>query len=332
MMKEKRKEQVLELIDFGLTKEMTKRTILVIGVGGCGCYIASRMCAEHPDDVSYLLCESDYRAFVYSPVKDQLLLKDNNFGTHCDIERGKKMAQEASDKIQHLINEGTKMVFVLAGLGGGTGSGSSPVISGITRKMGILTIGIVTTPLLFENEAVLLCENKGLNDLRKTTDALISVSNDYIWSLDGKLSEDQAFDMADEILIKSMMTIVDLINSRSQEGINIDFNDVMFVLKDGGDSVVISGKAEGEKRVMEAIKEALSSPLLYNKALRTAKRILLHTSTSSQFPLEIRETEELTSFTKSLHPQVNIIWGSSTNESLERDVQVIIIASGLDKE
>ena len=331
-MEKKRKDQEIGLIDFGITKELTKRTIMVIGVGGCGCYIASRMCAEHPDDVSYLLCETDYRAFVYSTVNDRILMGDRKVGMQCNIEKGKRIALDSLDRIQRMIPKGIKMVFILAGLGGGNGSGAAPVIAEITRKIGLLTIGLVTTPLLFESETVQLNERKGLNDLRVTTDALISVNNDYIWSLDGKLSKEDAFNIADNILIRTIMTIVVFNNSHPQHGINIDFNDVMFVLKNGGESVVVWGKAKGENRVKEAINEALSSPFLYKKELYTAKRMLLHTSTSSMFPLEIRETEELTKFTKGLHPQVNIIWGTSINESLGSYFQVTILASGLEKE
>ena len=331
-MKKKNKNQVFELIDFGATKELTKRTIMVIGVGGCGCYIASQMCAEHPDDVSYLLCESDYRTFVYSPVNDRLLMGDRRVGTYCNIEEGRMIAQSTIDKIQRMMTDGIKMVFIIAGMGGGTGSGSAPVIAEMTRRIGLLTVGVITTPFLFEKEIILSNENKGLNELRKNTDALISISNDHVWSVNDKLTEEDAMNLADGILIRAMMIIVDLIGSGSHEGINIDFNDVMYVLKNGGETVVLCGKAEGDNRVMQAINVALDSPVLYNKVLHSAKHMLLHTSTSSISPLEIRETEELTKFTKSLHPQVSIIWGTSTNESLGKNVQVIILVSGLDKE
>lgn len=305
----------------------TPHIIKVIGVGGGGGNAVARMYSDEIANVSYLVANTDSKA-----------LEDNAVPTHLQIgpglgaggapERGRELAEENVDKIASVFDDGTEMVFITAGMGGGTGTGASPVFAREARKKGILTIGIVTIPFLFEREVRIDKALDGLETLQKEVDAMLVINNQRLCDIYPDLSIINAFRRADETLSTAVKSITEIIYMHGR--INLDFEDVSTTLRNGGVAVMSSGWAEGDNRVTRAIEDALNSPLLNNNDVFDATHVLL-SITMSDNPNNALRTEELnevTDFMSAFNPDVHTKWGLATDATLGGRIKITIVASG----
>lgn len=253
-------------------------------------------------------------------------------GAGANPEIAKRDAEEAVDDIKRLLSDGTKMCFITAGMGGGTGTGASPIIAGVCKQLNILTVGIVTIPFFFEKRNKIITALQGVEQLRKNVDALLIVNNERLCDIyaDTRVPIKEAFKTADKLLSDATRSIAELITVEGT--INLDFRDVEATIKGGGGALMAIGRASGEKRVQNAILNALDSPLLYGSDISKAKRILFNIYTSEEHPLLISEMQEIDSFMYELDPNINVIWGVSDDNTVGEDAKVIILATGLDNE
>ena len=224
------------------------------------------------------------------------------------------------------------MVFVTAGMGGGTGTGAAPVVAGVAKEMGMLTVGVVTIPFYFEKKRKIIKALKGVDELRKNVDALLIVNNERLCDVyaDSDLSVKEAFVRADNILMDAVKGISELITMPSDGGIKSDFRDVETTMKDGGGAIMAMGRASGEHRVEKAILNALDSPLIYGNDIGKAKRILFNIYASSEHPIFVRELQEIDDFFDQLDPNIDVIWGTATDDTLGEDAKVTILATGME--
>jgi cell division protein FtsZ len=247
-------------------------------------------------------------------------------------EQGKRECEESFEDIRKLLSDGTKMVFVTAGMGGGTGTGAAPLVAGIAKEMGLLTVGVVTIPFYFEKKKKIIKALKGVDEMRKNVDALLIVNNERLADIyaDSELSVKEAFKRADNILMDAVKGIAELITLPSDGGIKSDFKDVETTMKDGGGAIMAMGRASGEHRVEKAILNALDSPLLYGNDIGKAKRILFNIYSSEEHSIFVRELQEIDDFFDQLDPNIDVIWGTATDDSLGEDAKVTILATGLE--
>jgi len=321
------------MIDFLVPVEDKMQGIIkVIGVGGGGCNAVRNMYNEGVEGVTYAVCNTDSQSLSRSPVPVKVLLGDSGLGVGGNPELGKQEAETNIDDIKKLLSDGTKMVFVTAGMGGGTGTGAAPVIAGVARAMGLLTIGVVTIPFFFERKRKIIKALKGVNELRKNVDALLIVNNERLCDVysDSELSLKESFQRADNILMDAVKGISELITLPSDGGIKSDFRDVETTMKDGGGAIMAMGRASGEHRVEKAILNALDSPLLYSNDIGRAKRILFNIYASEEYPILVRELQEIDDFFDQLDPNIEVIWGTATDDTLGEDAKVTILATGQD--
>ncbi len=306
--------------------------IKVIGVGGGGCNAVRNMYNEGVEGVTYAVCNTDSQSLSRSPVPIKLMLGSTGLGAGADPELGKKEAEANVEDIEKLLSDGTKMVFVTAGMGGGTGTGAAPVVAGVAKKMGLLTVGVVTIPFFFEKKRKIIKALKGVEELRKNVDALLIVNNERLCDVyaDSELSVKEAFRRADNILMDAVKGISELITMPSDGGIKSDFRDVETTMKNGGGAIMAMGRASGEHRVEKAILNALDSPLLYGNDIGRAKRILFNIYSSDEHPIFVRELQEIDDFFDQLDPNIEVIWGTATDDSLNEDAKVTILATGLE--
>ncbi len=318
-----------DIIDFGQPVDMTKNIIKVIGVGGGGCNAVSNMYRTGIHNVSFAVCNTDSQALANSPVPVKLLLGTSGHGAGADPEKGRLEAQHNLEDVRQLLSDGTKMVFVTAGMGGGTGTGSAPVVAGVAKSMGLLTIGIVTIPFYFEKRKKIIKALKGVEQMRKNVDALLIINNERLCDVytDSPISVREAFKRADNILDTAARSISELITVEGE--MNLDFCDVETTMREGGGAIMAMGRARGEHRVQNAILNALNSPLLYGRDVSKAKRILFSIYTSDDAPLFVNEMEEVDAFMDSLDPNIDVIWGLSTDNTIGEDAKVTILATGL---
>lgn len=317
-------------IDFDIPEDKTQRLIKVIGVGGGGCNAVKNMYNEGISSVSFAICNTDSQSLVHSNVPVKILL-GTGLGAGGVPEKGKSEAEQNIEDIKRLLSDGTKMVFVTAGMGGGTGTGAGPVVAGVAKSMGILTIGIVTIPFYFEKKRKIIKAIKGVEQMRKNVDALLIINNERLCDVysDSSLPIKEAFKRADNILLNATKSISELITVEGD--INLDFRDVENTLRSGGSAIMAMGRAKGEHRVENAIVSALDSPLLYGSDISQAKRILFNIYTSNDKPLLVEEMNEIDAFMDTLDVNIDVIWGTSTDDSLGEDAKVTILATGLDK-
>ena len=317
-------------IDFDIPEDKTQRLIKVIGVGGGGCNAVKNMYNEGISSVSFAICNTDSQSLVHSNVPVKILL-GTGLGAGGVPEKGKSEAEQNIEDIKRLLSDGTKMVFVTAGMGGGTGTGAGPVVAGVAKSMGILTIGIVTIPFYFEKKRKIIKAIKGVEQMRKNVDALLIINNERLCDVysDSPLPIKEAFKRADNILLNATKSISELITVEGD--INLDFRDVENTLRSGGSAIMAMGRAKGEHRVENAIVSALDSPLLYGSDISQAKRILVNIYTSNDKPLLVEEMNEIDAFMDTLDVNIDVIWGTSTDDSLGEDAKVTILATGLDK-
>jgi len=321
-----------EILDFGPVKDTMQGIIKVIGVGGGGCNAVRNMYNEGVEGVTYAVCNTDSQSLSRSPVPVKIMLGESGLGAGANPELGKKEAEANINDIVKLLSDGTKMVFVTAGMGGGTGTGAAPVVAGVAKDMGLLTVGVVTIPFYFEKKRKIIKALKGVDELRKNVDALLIVNNERLCDVyaDSELSVKEAFQRADNILMDAVKGISELITMPSDGGIKSDFRDVESTMRDGGGAIMAMGRASGNMRVQKAIVDALDSPLLYGNDIGKAKRILFNIYASDEHPIFVRELQEIDDFFDQLDPNIEVIWGTATDDSLGEDAKVTILATGLE--
>jgi cell division protein FtsZ len=324
-----------EMIDFLVPVEDKMQGIIkVIGVGGGGCNAVRNMYEAKVEGVTYAVCNTDSQSLSRSPVPVKIMLGESGLGAGANPELGRTEAEMNIGDIERLLSDGTKMVFVTAGMGGGTGTGAAPVIASVAKKLGLLTVGVVTIPFYFEKKRKIIKALKGVDELRKNVDALLIVNNERLCDVyaDSELSVKDAFQRADNILMDAVRGISELITLPSDGGIKSDFRDVETTMKNGGGAIMAMGRASGEHRVEKAILDALDSPLLYGNDIGKAKRILFNIYSSDTRPIFVRELQEIDDFFDQLDPNIDVIWGTATDDSLGEDAKVTILATGLEDE
>ena len=299
--------------------------IKVVGVGGGGGNAVKNMFRTGIKDVFYLLCNTDKQAMKKSEIPTLLLGKDG-YGAGGEPEVARKLAEESVDDIRAQF-EDTDMVFITAGMGGGTGTGASPIVAREAKSMGVLTVGVVTIPFAFEAEYKIKQALAGVEELRKNVDALLVINNENLRKVFPDLTWLNAFQKADETLTVAAKSIAELITIEGH--INLDFRDVRTTLKDGGVAVMSSGYGEGEHRITKAIEDAIHSPLLAADNLYNAKRILmnLYLSSKSDNQVIMEEFQELNDFMAKFDG-VKTISGITIDDSLDDKVKVTILAAG----
>ena len=319
------------IIDFGPVTDQMQGIIKVVGVGGGGCNAVANMYKEGVAGVTYAVCNTDSQSLSRSPVPVKIQLGEG-LGAGGEPQVGKQEAENNVNDILKLFSDGTKMVFVTAGMGGGTGTGAAPVVAAVAKDMGILTVGVVTIPFFFEKKRKIIKALKGVDELRKNVDALLIVNNERLCDVyaDSDISVKEAFVRADHILMDAVKGISELITLPSDGGIKSDFRDVETTMKDGGGAIMAMGRASGEHRVEKAIMNALDSPLLYGNDIGKAKRILFNIYASDEHPIFVRELQEIDDFFDELDPNIDVIWGTATDDSLGEDAKVTILATGME--
>ena len=316
---------------FGEVKDQMQGIIKVVGVGGGGCNAVRNMYNERVEGVTYAVCNTDSQSLSRSPVPVKIQL-GAGLGAGGEPEVGKQEAESNLDSIKSLFSDGTKMAFVTAGMGGGTGTGAAPVIAGVAKDMGILTVGVVTIPFAFEKKRKIIKALKGVDELRKNVDALLIVNNERLCDVysDSDIPVKEAFVRADNILMNAVKGISELITLPSDGGIKSDFRDVETTMKNGGGAIMAMGRANGDHRVERAILNALDSPLLYGNDIEKAKRILFNIYASDEHPIYVKELQEIDEFFDQLDPNIDVIWGTATDDTLGEDIKVTILATGME--
>ncbi len=303
--------------------------IKVIGVGGGGSNAVNHMYEQGIRGVDFIVCNTDSQALDISPVPIKLQLGvglTEGLGAGAIPERGKDAAQENIDQIRQLLSSRTKMIFITAGMGGGTGTGAAPVIAGIARELGILTVGIVTSPFLWEGRRRKQQAAAGIEELRSTVDSLLVINNDRLRDLYGNLSLDNAFEHADNVLTTAARGIAEIITQTRK--VNVDFEDVKTVMSNSGVAIMGMAEAEGEDRALRAAQEALASPLLNDNDIRGAKFVLLNI-THGEEALLMDEISEITDHIQdAAGSTADVIWGYGRDESLGKKVRITVIATG----
>ncbi len=316
------------ILDFGdLDKENS--IIKVIGVGGGGGNAVNHMYRKGIHDVSFVLCNTDNQALNDSPVPVHLQLGKEGLGAGNKPEKARKAAEESAEDIKRMLDDGTRMAFITAGMGGGTGTGAAPVIARISKEMGILTVGIVTIPFRWEGVQKINQALDGVEEMAKHVDALLVINNDRLREIYPDLSVQSAFGKADDTLSVAAKSISEIITEHGL--INLDFNDVKTVLKDGGVAIMSTGYGEGEGRVKKAIEAAINSPLLNEKDVFNSKKILLNITfaggKNGEDGLMMEEMGDVNEFMAKFG-DFEIKWGLAINPELDKKVKVTILATG----
>ncbi len=311
----------------------SKSIIKVIGVGGGGSNAVNHMYQQGIKGVEFVICNTDNQALQTSPVSNKLQLgKTLTYGRGAgnEPEKGRDSALENIDDIRRLLGDNTKMVFLTAGMGGGTGTGAAPVIAQAATELGILTVGIVTLPFSFEGQKRWAQAAEGIRNLNNYVDALLVIHNDRLRDIYGDQKLSVAFGYADNVLAMAAKGIAEIITVHGY--VNVDFADVRTVMERSGVAIMGSGIAEGENRAYEAISKALLSPLLNNNNLKGARNILLNITSGKQEVLMDEITEIMDFIQHCTQIQSDIIWGNTYDESLGNALSVTIVATGLESE
>lgn len=315
------------------TPRESKSIIKVIGVGGGGSNAVNHMYQQGIRGVEFVICNTDNQALQTSPIPNKIQLgKTLTFGRGAGNEpdKGRDSALENIDDIRGLLSDNTKMVFLTAGMGGGTGTGAAPVIAEAATEMGILTVGIVTLPFSFEGQKRWTQAVEGIRNMKDYVDALLVIHNDRLRDIYGDQKLSVAFGYADNVLAMAAKGIAEIITVHGY--VNVDFADVRTVMERSGVAIMGSGIAEGENRAYEAISKALISPLLNNNNLRGARNILLNITSGKQEVLMDEITEIMDFIQHCTQIQSDIIWGNTYDESLGNSLSVTIVATGLESE
>lgn len=302
--------------------------IMVVGVGGAGGNAVNHMWNLGIKGVDFMVCNTDQQALDKSPVELKVRLGSEGLGAGNDPENGRKAAIESLDVVrQRFEASGTKMVFITAGMGGGTGTGAAPIVADVAKEMGILTVGVVTKPFNFEGRRRMMQAEKGIEDLRDKVDSLVIIPNERLkYATDQKITFLNAFQIADDVLRQAVQSISDLIKKTGL--INLDFADVSAVMKDAGMAHMGVGRAAGKNKAEEAAKMAISSPLL-ETSIDGAKGVLINFTGSMDMSLEeVDAAAGLVS--QAVHPDANIIFGTTFDENMEDEIRITVIATGFE--
>ena len=301
--------------------------IKVIGVGGGGGNAVNHMYKEGIHDVTFVVCNTDNQALQNSPVPIKLQLGKEGLGAGNKPERAKAAAQESIEDIKDMLNDGScRMAFITAGMGGGTGTGAAPVIAKVAKEMDILTVGIVTIPFVFEGIKKIDQALDGVEEMSKHVDALLVINNERLRDVYTGKSIMSAFAKADDTLSIAAKSIAEIITLRGT--INLDFNDVRTVLKDGGVAIMSTGYGQGEGRITQAINGALDSPLLNNKKIYRSKKVLFVITYNPASELMMNEMDEIHEFMSRFGVEVETKWGLYTDSELGEKVKFTILATG----
>ena len=312
----------------------SRSIIKVIGVGGGGSNAVKHMHKQGIKDVEFIICNTDRQALESSTVPNKLQIGvdlTEGLGAGAKPERGRQAALESREQIRELLSNGTKMLFITAGMGGGTGTGAAPVIAQVAQELGILTVGIVTAPFRFEGKKKREQAEQGIKELSESCDTVLVILNDKLRQLYGNLTMGLAFAKADTVLTTAAKSIAEIITVTSD--VNVDFEDVKTVMKDSGAAVMGSSITEGENRAKRAAEEALNSPLLNNTDIQGAQRILLSIMSGEQAELEMDELSEITEYIQGKAGEdAEMIFGHGIDETLGQSIRVTVIATGFARE
>ena len=311
--------------------------IMVVGVGGAGGNAVNHMWNLGIRGVTFMVCNTDQQALDKSPVEQKIRLGAEGLGAGNDPENGRRAAVESLPEIrQHLEEAGTRMLFITAGMGGGTGTGASPVIAKLAKEMGLLTVAIVTSPLAVEGKIRYEQAFRGIEELRQNVDSLLIINNENILEIYGRLSLKQAFGKADDILCSAAKGIAEIITVES-DLVNVDFADVSKVMRDSGRAHMAVATAEGDNRAETAAEASLRSPLLDHNLISGAKNILLNISVADADGLMYEEVVRILEYIQA-HASVqddngvihnaNIIWGTSEKPQLGNAIELVVVATG----
>lgn len=307
-----------------------KSIIKVIGVGGGGSNAVTHMFNQGIKDVEFVICNTDSQAVKSSTVPLKLHIGvslTEGLGAGANPEVGMNAALESKEEIRELLSSDTKMVFITAGMGGGTGTGAAPVIARIAKELGVLTVGIVTVPFSFEGKRKMQAAEAGVAELRQNCDTVLVISNDKLREIYGNLSIREAFAQADNVLTTAAKSIAEIITVTSE--VNVDFQDVRTVMRDSGPAVMGSATCSGENRAIRAVESALSSPLLNNTDIRGAKKILLSITYGDTGELTMDELTEITDYIEDQAGDgADVIFGQGLEDTLENSIRVTVIATG----
>src|SRR6201991_1549534 len=320
------------MIHFDLPKEKSS-IIKVIGVGGGGSNAVNHMYGQHIEGVNFIICNTDAQAVAQSRVPNRVQLGPHltqGLGAGANPEIGKQACEESLEEIKRILEVNTKMAFITAGMGGGTGTGGAPIISKICKDLGILTVGIVTTPFSYEGKKRLAQAEEGIRLLKDHVDTLLVISNDKLRHQFGNLKMKEAFAKADNVLATAAKCITDVINSTGQ--INVDFADVCTVMRNGGVAILGSATAKGDNRAQKAIEEALNSPLLNDNDISGAKWILININSSEgEHEFTMDEVEIIQNYLLSQAGEhTDVILGLGYDNSLGSSLGITLIATGFE--
>ncbi|MEQ8474524.1 MAG: cell division protein FtsZ [Marinoscillum sp.] len=309
-----------------------KSIIKVIGVGGGGSNAVNHMYNLGIKDVEFVVCNTDIQALESSPVPNKLQLGVNltgGLGAGANPEKGRHAALESKDEIREMLSEDTKMVFITAGMGGGTGTGAAPVIAQVAKDMDILTVGIVTAPFMFEGRKKIAAANEGIAELKANCDTVLVILNDKLREIFGNLPIREAFGQADNVLTTAAKGIAEIITVPGY--VNVDFEDVKTVMKNAGAAVMGSAQTFGENRARRAAEEALNSPLLNNQNITGAEKILLSIMSGEDAELQMDELADITDYMQEFAgDEAEVIFGHGVDQNLGENIRVTVIATGFD--
>ena len=317
-------------INFNFPEDKTKHIIKVIGVGGGGGNAVREMYETGVRNVSFVVCNTDSQALAESPVPVKVQL-GGGLGVGGNPQKGREAAEESINQIEQIFDDETQMVFVTAGLGGGTGTGASPLIAKMAKEKGLLTIGVVTLPFLFERKSRIEKALYGLEQLKGNVDALLVINNQRLLEIydDQTTTVEEAFGRANEVLTIATKTIAEIITIKGI--VNRDFCDVETVMKNSGAAIVSVGYAEGDNRILRAMKNALDSPLINPVDMEKTKRLLYVIYDSKDNPVTVSETTEINQFMDTMSDDLEVLWGQYRDDDLGNKVKVALIATGFDQ-
>ena len=323
-------EQTKKGLPFAIPTD-APRIIKVIGVGGGGSNAVHNMYRKGIHNVSFVVCNTDIQALQNSPIPKKIQLGQTiteGLGAGNDPEVARRAAEESREEITNLFNDGTKMAFITAGMGGGTGTGAAPVVAEIAKSLGILTVGIVTIPFKFEMTGKIKQALKGVIEISKHVDALLVINNQRLIDIYPKLNVSEGFRIVDDVLTTATKSIAEIITARGT--INLDFRDVRKILKNGGVAIMSYGIEKGEMRVSRAFRSAMHSPLLNDNDIYKSKKILFNIYENPNTPIRVEEMGEVESFMEQFKDEnIELIWGLSKDINLqEGEVKVTVLATG----
>ncbi len=311
-----------------------KSIIKVIGVGGGGSNAVNHMFNQGIKDVEFIVCNTDSQALKGSPVPNRLQIGVNlteGLGAGANPEKGRNAALESKEEIREMLSNDTKMVFITAGMGGGTGTGAAPVIAKVARELDILTVGIVTAPFGFEGRKKMAQAEQGIKELKENCDTVLVILNDKLREIFGNLSISEAFAQADNVLTTASKGIAEIITVPGY--VNVDFEDVKTVMKNSGAAVMGSAQTQGENRARKAAEAAISSPLLNNRDILGADKILLSIISGEEAELQMDELTEITEYIQEKSgDNAEVIFGHGVDPELGESIRVTVIATGFEHE